>query len=165
MTTPRPQYVKPGDDPTRYDLRDDGDRQPPGCWKILALLALPIGLCIGAGGVSALSAKPAATGTITATATVTAMNTAIPTVTPRATPIPLPITATPGPDPAPVSMPSAVPTTQTFCYRRVLVGETVGGIAAAYGVSIRTIQAYNAWLTNPSYIYKGAVLKIPCQRK
>lgn len=164
---PRPQWTPDGVDPTHHNLKDDGDRQPPGCWKLVALIALPLGLCVGAGGFASLSAKSVTPSPVAITATATATGTPQP-MKPTERPLPTttpayPITTTPFLTPQAIA--SMEPTSSSaFCYRRVAVGDTVSGIAAQYRVTIATIQRYNTWLKNPSYIYRGAVLKIPCKK-
>ncbi len=55
---------------------------------------------------------------------------------------------------------SAVPAAAQNRTHVVQPGETLGRIAAAYGVSWRAIADYNA-IVNPNFIYAGEVLVIP----
>ena len=43
----------------------------------------------------------------------------------------------------------------------VVSGDTLGGIAASYGVSLSALETANPQITNPDLIYAGNVLTIP----
>lgn len=102
------------------------------------------------------------TATPTNTPTATATNTPLPTATPTntATATSLPPTATPVP---PTSTPTATPTlppTPTPIIYVVQTGDTLGAIAAKYGVSTQAIMDANG-LTDPRLIRAGSRLIIP----
>jgi len=70
----------------------------------------------------------------------------------------LPVTpAKPGKTPSPTRLPSPSPTPRTYTIKK---GDTVGGIALAYGVSVETILAANPQL-NPNLLVVGSTLVIP----
>jgi len=77
------------------------------------------------------------------------------------TPTPLPPTPVPGPTatPGPVT-PTPMPG-QCRAWHRVLWGQTLSGIAWAYGTTIQAIMAVNPSITNPNLIFAGSTLCIP----
>ncbi len=73
-------------------------------------------------------------------------------VAPSAAPTAAP---TPGPTPPASPAPSAAPRTY-----RIKAGDTLSGIAAAFGTTVKKIAVLNG-ITNPSLIRVGQVIKIP----
>jgi LysM repeat protein len=47
------------------------------------------------------------------------------------------------------------------CYHRVQPGETMSSIALKYGTTVWNLAAING-ISNPSYIYAGQTLRVPC---
>lgn len=65
--------------------------------------------------------------------------------------------------PSAVVEPTAAPCVQA--YYTVKAGDTLGKIAAAYGVTVEMILAANPQITNPDVIDVGQVIEIPCAAK
>lgn len=61
--------------------------------------------------------------------------------------------------PAPEDGPGIPPTGGTTYI--VVSGDTLGSIAARFGVTLQQILSANAWITNPDLIYPGWVIAIP----
>jgi LysM repeat protein len=113
------------------------------CGSLLILSGLP--------QAAALALIPTTTPTVTRTPTRTS------------TPTPVPPTATPAP---PTSTPTATPTippTATPIIYVVQTGDTLGAIAAKYGVTTQAIMDANG-ITDPRLIRAGSRLVIPAPR-
>jgi len=94
------------------------------------------------------------------------MPSATPTATPSASPAAATpsaspaATITPGPEPSLTPEPSTTPTASTARTYKVQSGDTLGGIAARFGVTVKAIAKANG-ITNPRLIRAGQVLVIP----
>ena len=123
---------------------------------VMALLGLAVGSLIG--HLRQQVAAPTASPTVASTATERA--TLPPTSTPAFdfTPTPAPTDAepdTPTPTPTSPAPPADAPPTHT-----VAAGETLGGIALQYGVSVEALMAENG-LASGDFIQEGQELTIP----
>ncbi len=115
---------------------------------IISVLALVLAAC----GAQTAQNEGAPTPTMTPRPTFTA--TAVPTATPMPTNTPLP-TPTPAVTDTPIPEPTPTPRIHV-----VQSGETLSGIAAAYGVTTQDLIDAND-ISNPSLVVVGQELKIP----
>jgi len=152
---PKAVYLPPGVDPTQIER----PLAPAGCMKYIWVAALFIGLC---GGISlgatvfSVHATPAPTSNPTATIMPTFRPGITPTIGPTATPIVIKqiimITVTP----AATNTPSGA---VCWYWHRVIQGETLGSLAAHFGIPMATIQNWNG-ITNPNRILYGFSIRI-----
>ena len=124
------------------------------------------------GEVEAASPTPAAVATATATPapTPTATPTASPSPTPSASPSPSPAATAP-PTPAPTAKPTTKPSSGRYallkpcpdtpnCYVYVIrSGDNLYSIVNYFGVSLKTVKAWNPWTANGLKVGRG--LRIP----
>ncbi len=113
---------------------------------IISVLALVLAACGAQTAQNEGAPTPTMTPRPTFTATAVPTETAVPTNTPVATPTPA-VTDTPIPEPTPR-------------IHVVQSGETLSGIAAAYGVTTQDLIDAND-ISNPSLVVVGQELKIP----
>lgn len=159
MTIPRPQFLPDGVDPTMFDADKLGVKQAAGCWKWLAIAALPLGLCIGGGGVAFMAVRNVPTVTTpTAIVTVVTVKSGTPLPTPTKTPSPLPVTATPANVPVTTPIPAA---TQCYLYYRVRPGQTLSAISKLWNLPITQITALNPQIKGKAYLIANTYLKLP----
>lgn len=132
-------------------------RRPPVIMGLIAIVL--VGLVVGSliGYLRQQAMKPTAaptpspTATIAMPATLPAPATTIEPAVAATNTAPAPATSTPEPEPQPVGTPTT---------HEVQAGETLGGIALQYGVSVEAVLAENG-LDSADFIRVGQELKIP----
>ena len=103
------------------------------------------------------TASPAAPATTPIPTPTAAPPSTAPTVTPAPAPTPSAPTATPAPSPTVVPTPRPAPAVRTY---RVQSGDTLGAIAARFGVTVRAITVLNN-ISESSILSIGQLLRIP----
>ncbi|MBS1253132.1 MAG: hypothetical protein MAG451_02179 [Anaerolineales bacterium] len=109
---------------------------------------------------AAVVARPTIVPTPTATTVSTVTPTLEPTVTLTPTPIPPTATPTSTPTRTPTATPSATPTPEFIPYE-VQSGDTLGGIASRFGMSVAAILAVNPEMDEDTLLQIGQEIRIP----
>jgi LysM repeat protein len=130
---------------------------------LIAVLAVAFGAIILAkiatGGVSGgVSTSPSPVASSSARAVVSASPSATPTATPKPTLVPSG-SASPSPTvkASPTPTPSATPKPKTY---KVKSGDTLSGIAAKFGTTVKALEKLNG-ITDPKSLHVGQILKLP----
>lgn len=109
-------------------------------------------------GVPTIAVATASPGAPTTTSTPTPTP-APPSATPTGTPAPAPTPSAPPPTPTPTAVPTPKPAPAVRTYR-VQSGDTLGAIAARFGVTVSALANLNN-ISDPSLLPIGQVLRIP----